>query len=865
MKCLFTAMFICLTCLVSAQIVNIPDPVFKNELLNYSPVIDINQDGEIQVSEALAVHSLSLNSADLTGIREFANLDSLFSSGNTTNFDVSNMTNLKTLTESGTGTLNVSGCNNLQYLSFGQFNNLPDITISLPRLKIIGCGANQVGNMILTGCDSLKKLYFNEGLGINTLDVSGLTQIDTMTIGNINRLIARNCTGLKVIQAGNFIGSVRDELDVTGCTALTKIMLVEPSFPSLDLSTCSSMKILMISAQSGYLQNLNIKNGRQLDSIYLFCSSAPATPLNICADDFEADSVSHMITRNQSLLFPRPFIINSYCSFYPGGTYNTINGTIKLDLNNNGCDNLDEGMPGVQVKYTDTSGQSTVNYSAAPGGYSVYTSKGIFSVAPYFPYPYFTVSPASANVNFDTANNLISTNDFCITAQGVHNDLQVTFLPIGSARPGFTAAYRMDWKNRGNTVLSGDLQLQFDNSKENFSAATLSPASQTSGQLVWNYTNLQPFQSGSTYVYFDILPPLTNNTGDTLIYLAAINPVANDETPADNSFILPQRLVGAYDPNDKICAEGERISITDIAKPLHYVVNFQNLGTDTAFNVVVADTLANSVDWESFDFIAGSHPCRIKRKGNKLEFYFDNIKLPYQAINDAGSKGFVAFEVKPKNSLAVGDSINNTAAIYFDFNLPVITNKATTIVSLLSPLPVKLEYFSLTGKDKSNLLTWKVATTDLATKFEIERGSDGIHFNNIGNITATAQRCQLPFNFTDDKPLAGKNYYRLKITDANELSFYSKILVTGRTISGLEITAVVPDKNNSTLYLNASKDQTVKMKIIAADGRCVYSQSKTIIAGTNQLNIRTGNLSRGIYTIIVLTGAGEMLTKKFID
>jgi hypothetical protein len=112
--------------------------------------------------------------------------------------------------------------------------------------------------------------------------------------------------------------------------------------------------------------------------------------------------------------------------------------------------------------------------------------------------------------------------------------------------------------------------------------------------------------------------------------------------------------------------------------------------------------------------------------------------------------------------------------------------------------------------------------------------------------------------------LNGKKYYRIKITDANAVSFYSKILVTGKTKSGFEITAITSDQNNTTLYLNVSKDQTVQMKIIGADGRMVYSQSKMIAAGTNTLNLQTGNLSKGIYTLISYTADGEILTKRFI-
>lgn len=69
--------------LASAQIVNIPDSSFKNELINDG--VDTNSDGEIQVSEALATTSISLQSSNIvniTGIEAFENLESFQSDPN---------------------------------------------------------------------------------------------------------------------------------------------------------------------------------------------------------------------------------------------------------------------------------------------------------------------------------------------------------------------------------------------------------------------------------------------------------------------------------------------------------------------------------------------------------------------------------------------------------------------------------------------------------------------------------------------------------------------------------------------------------------------------------------------------------------
>ncbi len=182
----------------------------------------------------------------------------------------------------------------------------------------------------------------------------------------------------------------------------------------------------------------------------------------------------------------------------------------------------------------------------------------------------------------------------------------------------------------------------------------------------------------------------------------------------------------------KQCLEGSKLDISKIDEYLHYQIRFQNEGTDTAFFIVVADTLSNNLDWNTFEFIASSHTCYAKRTNNKRNFIFEHINLPYKAIDEPGSNGWVAFKIKPKPSVVIGDSLNNSAAIYFDFNLPIITNTATTIVSSSStPVPVKLEYFSANKKENTNQLNWKASCTYGNATFVIERSDDGIHFKAL--------------------------------------------------------------------------------------------------------------------------------------
>ncbi|MEZ4940137.1 MAG: SprB repeat-containing protein [Saprospiraceae bacterium] len=135
--------------------------------------------------------------------------------------------------------------------------------------------------------------------------------------------------------------------------------------------------------------------------------------------------------------------------------------------------------------------------------------------------------------------------------------------------------------------------------------------------------------------------------------------------------------IGSWDPNDK---QGFPLGYgaDHYIRPgteLEYLIRFQNTGTDTAFNVVIRDTLSHWLDPRTISVGASSHDYRFELAGKGvLIFDFQNILLPDSNVNEPLSHGFVKFSISPRTDVPLETDIPNTAAIYFDFNDPVITN-----------------------------------------------------------------------------------------------------------------------------------------------------------------------------------------------
>ena len=134
---------------------------------------------------------------------------------------------------------------------------------------------------------------------------------------------------------------------------------------------------------------------------------------------------------------------------------------------------------------------------------------------------------------------------------------------------------------------------------------------------------------------------------------------------------------GSYDPNEKK-VQPAGLFAQHYTKPnetLKYRINFQNIGTDTAFRVVVIDTLSSFLNLASIEPGAASHPYNMEIAGaNVLKFIFDPIKLVDSLTNEPASHGYVNFKIKAKANIPVKAVVNNFADIYFDYNEPVRTN-----------------------------------------------------------------------------------------------------------------------------------------------------------------------------------------------
>lgn len=189
--------------------------------------------------------------------------------------------------------------------------------------------------------------------------------------------------------------------------------------------------------------------------------------------------------------------------------------------------------------------------------------------------------------------------------------------------------------------------------------------------LIFEFTGSVDRQNNfSLKVTYDTLK---HHMGDTVTYKAWIF-TETQEDVSDNYIEFRPILVYSYDPNQKFSIPEGRV--TRGLKEIQYHIDFENEGNDYAERVIIKDTLDTRVPVYAFQMVKASHPYTVSLQGNVVIWTFDKIYLTPKKQDSVKSKGFVNFVARINSVLREGDSIQNRASIYFDYNKPIITNFA---------------------------------------------------------------------------------------------------------------------------------------------------------------------------------------------
>ncbi|MCC6411008.1 MAG: hypothetical protein IT270_05090 [Saprospiraceae bacterium] len=362
------------------------------------------------------------------------------------------------------------------------------------------------------------------------------------------------------------------------------------------------------------------------------------------------------------------------------GNDNLMRGEVWIDLNNDGIRDAQE--PPFAYALLGNGGGTLHGFGGLNGKFNLPGRTPTMTLLPENAPENFSVDPPEYQVDFTNSNGeIIDSLDFRLVPDFLFNDLKLVVTPTTAFRPGFEARWQMRIENFSTTAqyITAKVSLPYFSNYQSSQPAAMVLAD----TLVWQFNGVEPF--GHRLVSIQALVSDTAQLNNGVDLYAKLNTPTGELTPSDNETIVYQLVTGSYDPNDKSSIPTGQV-LADLTpellvNPVDYLVRFQNTGTDTAFRVMVVDTLSWLLNPASLRVLDQSHPMEVEIWNNRtVAFVFNNILLPDSNTNEAASHGFVRFSVKPADPLEPLDSVINRAAIYFDFNAPVITNEALIVI-----------------------------------------------------------------------------------------------------------------------------------------------------------------------------------------
>jgi len=182
---------------------------------------------------------------------------------------------------------------------------------------------------------------------------------------------------------------------------------------------------------------------------------------------------------------------------------------------------------------------------------------------------------------------------------------------------------------------------------------------------------------------------------------------------------------------------------------------------------------ANGTKLAARNAFTGTSAAFVNTKINLTAFDGKNLKIRFQLVTDdgTGNTGWFVDDIS-LTSVAV---VYNKAQLYNSSNSLEYSDDTLTAIKK-GPLPVTWGGFTAEKVKGTAQLNWKTTFELNTDKFNIERSADGVSFSTIGSVPAAGSSNDVTsYQYYDNTPLQGINYYRIKQLDKNGEFSYSAI------------------------------------------------------------------------------------------
>ncbi len=359
----------------------------------------------------------------------------------------------------------------------------------------------------------------------------------------------------------------------------------------------------------------------------------------------------------------------------------------------------------------------------------------------------------------------------------------------------------------------------------------------------------------------------TNANFDTIINNQFAVPGYSCYQGMPSSYVSPYSNMALHpDPTHNIT-----LALNLVPKPAAVLVNYPTNGYDTLPIANIMYCLRTIRD----SSIAKGVPCFVTTSQPRNDANFNNsiVKRRLADIKDSVllEFGFYAIDFytglfNPLDSTiatayANGDGIHlNDAGHAILFQR--VQAKSVFTAGLLPA--VFLDFKAVYNHNNNNIITWLTAREIEVSHYEVLHSIDGINFINIANIKARANQGNNAYEYADNNPVSGWNYYKIAIVDKDATISFSPAIRVFDPGSNLFSAKIINQPSQIVLQIQNDKNQTLNWQIISSTGISLSRGASNMPVGNLSVAINTGNFPAGIYFVKIYTPSGGQQVHSFI-
>ena len=194
--------------------------------------------------------------------------------------------------------------------------------------------------------------------------------------------------------------------------------------------------------------------------------------------------------------------------------------------------------------------------------------------------------------------------------------------------------------------------------------------------------------------------------------------------------------------------------------------------------------------------------------------------------------------------------VSFTTTSFSGFFLHTTTNGA--------PLPITLANIKATNKGDYNEVSWHTAKEATGDLFEIERSKDGRIFNKIGDALAIGESGS-QYNFNDNDPYVGINFYRLYLNNISGSNYYSKVVMANMQKPKSMALAAHPNPFNEVVTIVIGDKISANASLIVTNASGI--ELKRVSVNNQRMDLSLKGLASGIYFVTFIDGSRREMIK----